>query len=79
MEKETKKCPYCGEEIKAIAVKCYRCGRWLRDDRIKPKSNQDPKKMKGEFFMKLFYLAMAILFVYLLFLLVPIIIDNIFS
>lgn len=27
----TKKCPYCGEEILAVAKKCKHCGRWLNE------------------------------------------------
>lgn len=35
MEKnfETKRCPYCGEEILAIAKKCKHCGEWLSEDK----------------------------------------------
>lgn len=29
MEKKTKTCPYCGEEIMATAKKCKHCGEWL--------------------------------------------------
>lgn len=25
-------CPYCGEDIRAIAKKCRHCGEWLSDD-----------------------------------------------
>ena len=34
MEQETMKCPYCGEEILAIAKKCKHCGEWLDEEEI---------------------------------------------
>lgn len=30
--KPTKRCPYCGEEILAVAKKCKHCGEWLNND-----------------------------------------------
>jgi tRNA(Ile2) C34 agmatinyltransferase TiaS len=30
--RETKNCPYCGEEILAVAKKCKHCGEWLPED-----------------------------------------------
>ena len=31
MEKDIKKCPYCGEAILAVAKKCKYCGEWLEE------------------------------------------------
>lgn len=41
MEKETRKCPYCGEEILAVAKKCKFCGEWLTEE----KAEDTPKQM----------------------------------
>lgn len=32
MEQETKKCPFCGEEILAVAKKCKHCGEWINNN-----------------------------------------------
>lgn len=32
MEKITKTCPYCGEEIMPSAIKCKHCGEWLNKE-----------------------------------------------
>ncbi|MCH5176125.1 MAG: hypothetical protein J1F40_09580 [Prevotellaceae bacterium] len=32
MEQNTKRCPYCGEEILSVAKKCKHCGEWLEKE-----------------------------------------------
>jgi predicted RNA-binding Zn-ribbon protein involved in translation (DUF1610 family) len=39
--KLTKKCPFCGEDIKSTAIKCKHCKKWLNDK----KENQDTQKI----------------------------------
>ena len=40
---DTKRCPYCGEEIKAVAKKCRFCGQWLDEESNEVKSNEEVK------------------------------------
>lgn len=41
---ETKLCPYCGKEIKSVAIKCRFCGEFLEDgDR-----EEQPPHVKSE-------------------------------
>lgn len=45
MSQETKKCPYCGEEILAVAKKCKHCGTWLDGrDEAKASTPATPKQ-----------------------------------
>jgi hypothetical protein len=44
MEQETMKCPYCGEEILAVAKKCKHCGEWLDEEEIEGEVEETEEK-----------------------------------
>lgn len=43
---DTKKCPYCGEEILAVAKKCKHCGQWLNGESSTPQKKPQSQKRK---------------------------------
>jgi hypothetical protein len=46
---EKKRCPYCGEEILAVAKKCKYCGQWLNTQQEQHRSEQSvPERMGSE-------------------------------
>ena len=45
---ETKRCPYCGEEIMATAKKCKHCGEWLTEEGHTPKKETKACPVCGE-------------------------------
>ena len=49
---DTKKCPYCGEKIKAKARKCRYCGEWLdtmksEEQKLQEKQNKNIDNIEG--------------------------------
>lgn len=47
-EKEYIECPYCGEEIRAVAKKCKHCGEWLDKDNVDEKDTDRKNTEKEE-------------------------------
>ncbi|MBR2136286.1 MAG: hypothetical protein IJ855_08750 [Bacteroidales bacterium] len=43
MEEQTKKCPFCGQEINALAIKCRFCGNWLDERHEGPQYARNPQ------------------------------------
>lgn len=40
---ETKKCPFCGEEIKVEAIKCKHCGEFIESKKEEPENSTNSK------------------------------------
>ena len=45
---DTKRCPYCGEEILATAKKCKHCGEWLIKDVVISQPNPNTESVTPE-------------------------------
>lgn len=55
MTEETKKCPYCGEEILAIAKKCKHCGRWLDGSNDKDDNERGDRSFLNWYFTDILF------------------------
>jgi hypothetical protein len=43
----TKRCPYCGEQILAVAIKCKHCGSMLNQQASAQTTHQSPERVEG--------------------------------
>ena len=55
MTEGTKKCPYCGEEILAIAKKCKHCGRWLDGSNDKDDNERGDRSFLNWYFTDILF------------------------
>lgn len=58
MSNEIKQCPYCGEDILAVAKKCKHCGEWLDKDNKKIPIKIDIKKI-GTIFISILVIVLV--------------------
>ncbi len=57
---ETKKCNYCGEEIKKDAIKCRYCGEWVDKEKQEKMVEKQKQKKHGKVLRNSFFLALAV-------------------
>ena len=44
MKQKTTRCPYCGEEILAVAKKCKHCGEWLDEENVEEENTEEEEE-----------------------------------
>jgi hypothetical protein len=82
MEQDTKQCPFCGGEIKKVAIKCRHCGKFLNEDSVQ-KTNEtisvnisDTAKYLKGLLLCVLGIGIAVLLIWILFHDSPSVIRN---